>query len=101
MVGIRSTITNRFKPFFQNQKQNQMKKLVLAAAIIAAFTGCNHDPQSTKIEGNGIRVEFLFEHDGVKMYRFYDGGHCHYFTNRGETSTTQTEGKTTYEETIN
>lgn len=79
-----------------------MKKLLLAAAIIAAITitGCNHDPQSTKIEGNGIKVEFLFEHNGIRMYRFCDGGHMHYFTDRGETSTTQTEGKTNYEETI-
>jgi len=79
-----------------------MKKLLLAATLIAAMgiTGCYNDPQSTKIEGNGIKVEFLFEHNGVKMYRFLDGGNVHYFTNKGETITTQSEGKTTYEETI-
>ena len=77
-----------------------MKKLLLAAAIIAAFTGCYTDPQSAKIEGNGIKVEFLFEHNGIKMYRFCDGGHMHYFTNRGETITTQPAGKNYYEERI-
>ena len=77
-----------------------MKKLILSALTIGLLGSCNHDPQSTKIEGNGIRVEFLFEHDGVKMYRFYDGGHCHYFTNRGETTTSQSEGDNSYEETI-
>lgn len=30
-------------------------------------------------------VEYLFEHDGCKVYRFYDRGNCVYFTNcRGE-----------------
>ena len=75
-----------------------MKTLLTAAALIGValgigLTGCLKDPQSTKVEGNGFRVEFLFEHDGVKMYRFYDGGQCHYFTNRGETTTTQPAGK--------
>jgi len=79
-----------------------MKKLLLAATLIAAFTitGCISDPQSTKVEGNGIKVDFLFEHNGIKVYRFIDGGHLHYFTDRGETMSTQTEGKNTYEETI-
>jgi hypothetical protein len=77
-----------------------MKKILLAAAIVAAFTGCLSDPQSTKIEGNGIKVEFLFEHDGIKVYRFLDGGHAHYFTDRGETMSAQGNGKTYYEETI-
>jgi opacity protein-like surface antigen len=77
-----------------------MKKLLLAAAILAALTGCYKDPQSTKIEGNGVKVDLLFDHNGIKMYRFVDGGYVHYFTDRGETSTTQQSGKTYYEETI-
>jgi hypothetical protein len=77
-----------------------MKKILLAAAIVAAFTGCYKDPQSTTVEGNGVKVELLFIHDGIKMYRFVDGGHCHYFTDRGETITTHPSGKTYYEETI-
>lgn len=79
-----------------------MKKLLLAAAIIAAIgiTGCDHDPQSTKTVGNGVKVDFLFEHNGIKMYRFIDGGHVHYFTDRGETTTTQSAGENSYEETI-
>jgi hypothetical protein len=77
-----------------------MKKILLAATMIAVFTGCYKDPQSTKTEGNGVKVELLFVHDGIKVYRFFDGGHAHYFTNRGETITTQTEGKNYYEENI-
>ena len=79
-----------------------MKKLLLAALTTGLLGGCYKDPQSTKIEGNGVKVEFLFEHEGIRMYRFSDGGHYHYFTNRGETIGTQTEGKNTnYEERIN
>jgi len=78
-----------------------MKKLLLAAAaIVAAFTGCLSDPQTTTVEGNGVKVEFLFEHNGIKMYRFYDGGYYHYFTDRGETMSEQGTGKNYYEETI-
>ena len=77
-----------------------MKKILLAAAIVAALTGCYKDAQSTKTEGNGVKVELLFVHDSIKVYRFFDGGHAHYFTDRGETSTTQQSGKFLYEETI-
>ena len=77
-----------------------MKKILLAAAIIAALTGCYKDAQSTKIEGNGVKVELLFEHNGIKMYRFLDGGRYHYFTDRGETITNEQSGKNYYEENI-
>ena len=77
-----------------------MKKLIISALTIGLLGGCNHDPQSTKYVGNGIKVEFLFEHNGIKMYRFIDGGRVHYFTDRGETTTSQSEGKNNYEETI-
>ena len=29
-------------------------------------------------------VSYLFEHDGCKVYRFYDMGHYVYFTTRGD-----------------
>ena len=71
--------------------------LGLSAGILA---GCYKDAQSTKIEGNGVKVDLLFEHNGIKMYRFRDGGHYHYFTDRGETISEQGTGKNYYEETI-
>jgi hypothetical protein len=77
-----------------------MKKILLSVAIVAALTGCYKDPQSTKIEGNGVKVELLFEHNGIKMYRFLDGGRYHYFTDRGETITNEQSGKNYYEENI-
>ncbi len=63
------------------------------------LSGCNKDPQSTETLGKGFKVEFLFEKDGIKVYRFMDGNY-HYFTSRGETMTTQYSGKTTSEENI-
>jgi hypothetical protein len=51
-------------------------------------------------KGDGFEVEYLFDKDGVKVYRFWDNGHYHYFTTKGETISTQTAGKTTYSENI-
>lgn len=79
-----------------------MKKIFLAMCITVigiAVTGCHKDPQAMSTEGNNIQVEFLFEKDGVKVYRFHDDRY-HYFTTRGETMTSQTSGKTKYEENI-
>jgi hypothetical protein len=78
-----------------------MKKLIFALVVGLTLTSCYKDPQSVTQEGKGFEVEFLFEKDGVKVYRFYDGSRRHYFTTRGETITSQKSGKTTYQETIN
>ena len=69
--------------------------------ILVAFAACTKSPQSTVTKGNDIQVEFMFEQDSVKVYRFMDNGYYHYFTTRGETMTTQSAGKTHYEENIN
>lgn len=85
-----------------------MKKIVaiyivfiMVGAII--FGACSNEPMSKERLGknDGIEVEYLFEKDGVRVYRFFDGGHDHYFTTRGETMSRQTEGKTSYTENIN
>jgi hypothetical protein len=73
---------------------------VLVVFTAVAFTACNKVPQATTTKGNNIKVELLFEQDSVKVYRFYDGGYYHYFTTRGETMSTKTAGKTTYQENI-
>ena len=77
-----------------------MRKLITAVILLVAFSGCFEKPVNTTAEGNGVQVELLFEKDGIKVYRFMDGGHCHYFTDRGETMTTQQSGKTYQEENI-
>jgi hypothetical protein len=78
-----------------------MKKLLLILTISIFLTSCveNVKPEGTVTEQYG--VTFLFEKDGIKMYRFFDKGHYHYFTSKGETMTSQSSGKTNYEESIN
>lgn len=75
--------------------------VIMMGAIL--FGACNNEPMSTERLGkdNGFQVEYLFEKDGVKVYRFFDGNRDHYFTTRGETMSRQTAGKTSYSENIN
>ena len=41
-------------------------------------------------------VEYLFEHDGCKVYRFYDYGHYVYFTNcTGQTTSIEQDSTKT------
>ena len=74
--------------------------IVLGAML---FGACSNDPMSKERLGkdDGFEVEFLFEKDGVKVYRFFDVGRYHYFTTGGETISVKTEGKTTYSENVN
>jgi hypothetical protein len=82
---------------------NSILKVILGVTIfffvLVLFTACEKQAQSSAIKGNNIEVEFLFEQDSVKVYRFFDGSY-HYFTTRGETMTTQRKGKTSHEENI-
>ena len=78
-----------------------MKKLLLVILITFMFVGCYKEGQSSESLGNGFSVEFLFEKDGIKVYRFYDGGHTHYFTSRGETMSTYKSGNSSLPENIN
>lgn len=78
--------------------------LFFVALIVGStlFMGCTNEPMSKERLGkdDGFEVEYLFEKDGIKVYRFYDSGHFHYFTSNSETISTQTAGKQTYQETI-
>ena len=73
---------------------------IMVGAII--FGACSNDPMSKERLGKDdvFEVEYLFEKDGVKVYRFEDGGRYHYFTTKGETISVQTEGKNEYKENI-
>jgi hypothetical protein len=75
-----------------------MKKLM--AICVLALVGCYNDPQSTNMEGNGVKVELLFVKDSIRVYRFSDGERYHYFTDRLETISTANEGKTQIDENI-
>jgi hypothetical protein len=74
--------------------------LIMVGAMI--FGACTNEPMSKEQLGkdDGFEVEYLFEKDGVKVYRFWDVGRYHYFTTKGETISVKTEGKTEYRENI-
>jgi hypothetical protein len=83
------------------------KTLVIYIVLIGLgamiFGACSNEPMSKEQLGkdDGFEVEYLFEKDGVKVYRFWDVGRYHYFTTKGETISTQTSGKQTYSENVN
>ena len=62
------TLFNRYTPAFAS--------LLLAAVL---FTGCVQDAKESVQNGN-FTVEFLFEQNGCKMYRFKDGGRYVYWS---------------------
>jgi hypothetical protein len=70
-----------------------MEKIIFLVALIL-ISGCEVKAvTSEKI--NNITVEFLFEKDGTRVYRFYDGDIYRYFTSRGETISEHRIGKGT------
>ncbi len=59
-----------------------MKKFLILLCAISLLCGCIEKGVELKQTDNpNYKVEFLFEVDGVKVYRFNDGGHYVYFTN--------------------
>jgi hypothetical protein len=64
-----------------------MKKSYFLPAFISVatlFTSCKiQEPISTNtpVNNNSYQVDFLFEYDGCKVYRFQDRGDYIYFTN--------------------
>lgn len=63
-----------------------MKKQVslLSVTVLFLLSGC-YMGVPLKIEpaanNSSYQVDYLFEHDGCKVYRFYDQGRYVYFTN--------------------
>ena len=78
-----------------------MKKILLVLTFVSVI-GCTNKSISVEQTGkdNAITIEFLFKKDGLKMYRFFDAGHYHYFTTKGDVTTIQKVGKVSYQETI-
>jgi len=76
-----------------------MRRIIYALPLLL-LVSCEAEAINTERKLNGIEVEYLFEKDGIKVYRFYDNGHNHYFTSNGQTMSTQSNGKSTHLETI-
>jgi len=59
-------------------------KAGLLSILISALYSCSvQQPISSAPPQNNAtyEVEYLFEHDGCKVFRFYDNGNYVYFTN--------------------
>ena len=71
------------------------KLLIIISAIL--LTGCYKDGISTNVsDKNGIKIDLLFENDGCKVYRFYDGGRQIYYSDcRGQIKQEKSSHKTT------
>lgn len=74
----------------------EVKQTLLSILLVAMFSSCAGNGQSvqtSKSSGN-YDVQFLFEVDHVKVYRFYDAGRWIYFTNtNGSCAYTYHNGK--------
>ena len=70
-----------------------MKKIIGLLLISISLVSCYGDGiEKSKTNNDDYDVTYLFEKDGVRVYRFSDGLNYHYFTSRGETITTQSSG---------
>lgn len=80
-----------------------MKKYFIIILFIFLYS-CSVEPEQVeKTSNQNIKVDFLFEKDGCRVYRFTDGGQNIYWTNcRGNISWKQgAKTKTRYQnETI-
>jgi len=60
-----------------------IRPLILVSVIACLFSCVSQRSISKLAPSNNAtyKVEYLFEHDGCKVYRFWDNGHFVYFTN--------------------
>lgn len=74
-----------------------MKKIIFLLAFVFSLvlTGCKKAGTQVQTDGekHDFDVQFLFETDGVKVYRFFDGGDYIYFTNTSGTTSYMTGSK--------
>jgi len=62
--------------------------------LMASLSSCYYaKPVATEASYNNkdYKVDYLFEHDGCKVYRFYDRGNYIYFTNCNGEAIAQTD----------
>lgn len=71
-----------------------MKNIIIAAFAILSLSSCKNSgtPVKTTDAGNRFGVVWLFEVDGISVYRFDDCGNTVYFTNgTGKVQLTRTK----------
>ena len=71
-----------------------MKKILFIGLVSILFLSCQREGiEELKTDNSNYEVELLFEVDGCKVYRFWDGGN-RYFTTCNGTVINKTTGKT-------
>lgn len=61
--------------------------MTFSSCGIAGIPIQNKAPQNN----DSYTISYLFEHDGVKVYRFYDMGNYVYFTTKGEVTSIKSD----------
>ena len=72
-----------------------MKRILSALScflILSALFGCAGDPQKSQVRGD-FKIETLFTHEGVTVYRFNDCGNYVYFASKTSTSYRESNGE--------
>ncbi len=88
----------------ENKMSISMKKVLIVLAFLV-LSSCAKEGLNVRIEQPGsdnFEVKFLFQVDGVKIYRFFDFGNYRYFsTGRGSfQSQDQKTGKSSYSDGV-
>ena len=61
-----------------------MKKVIISLTLgLFLLTGCRKDFEIIETNNKDFNVEFLFEIDGCKVYRFWDHGYKYFTTCEG------------------
>lgn len=77
--------------------------ILLLGISLLLLTSCMGRPliNSSADNNDSYRVQYLFEHDGCKVYRFYDKGHYVYFTNcDGNTMAIKNDSTASYVQSV-
>ena len=80
-----------------------IKLFIPSLFILVGFNSCASIPLKVgESENNSTyTVSYLFEHDGCKVYRFYDKGNYVYFTTRGDVTAIKSDSAAQRTITIN
>jgi hypothetical protein len=73
-------------------------KQIVAAFLIFGLSSCMiQQPvaSQTAVNNQDYKVDYLFEHEGCKVYRFADRGYNVYFTNCNGNAIAKTDSTTT------
>jgi hypothetical protein len=75
-----------------------MKRFIFLVLLCLFFTGCAKEGSLVDVKQPGkdsFEVTFLFEKDGVKIYRFSDAGYYRYFSTGNGSFQPQTQSQIT------